>query len=71
MAAAVAEVWGTPFFRGEIYDYAAKLDLQGGYAVKGTVDISTLRHLIEPLEAIRDPMCGWNRLRGRCRRRRV
>jgi hypothetical protein len=55
MAAAVAEVWETPFFRGEIYDYAKKLDLQSGYAVKGPVDISTMRHLVEPLEAIRDP----------------
>jgi hypothetical protein len=40
-------------FRGEIYEYSAKLDLQHGYAVKGLFDINTARHLIEPLQAIR------------------
>lgn len=42
------------FFRGEIYEYAAKLDLQAGYAVKGRVDINSLRQLVEPLRAIRN-----------------
>ena len=44
-----------PAFRGQIYEYAATLNLQQGYAVKGRFDIATLPHLREPLEAIRDP----------------
>ncbi len=51
---AIAGAWHDPF-RGAIYDYARGLDLQVGYAVKGHFDISTARHLIEPLEALRDP----------------
>lgn len=54
MADAMRSAWHPPF-RGQIYEYAAKLNLQAGYAVKGPVDINTLRHLIEPLQAIRDP----------------
>jgi hypothetical protein len=46
--------WSAPF-RGEIYHYANKLDLQKGYAVKGAFDIHSARHLIEPLQAIRNP----------------
>lgn len=44
-----------PPFRGEIYDYAAGIDLQGGYAVKGRFDITTAKHIKEPWEAIRNP----------------
>ena len=44
-----------PSFKGEIYDFARKLDLQRGYAVKGAFDIETARHLIAPLQAIRNP----------------
>lgn len=48
-------VWQPPF-RGEIAEYAAKLNLQRGYAVKGAVDIqNTARHLTGVLEALRDP----------------
>lgn len=54
LAEAIAPAWRPPF-RGQIYDYARKLDLQGGYAVKGPVRIETLPHLVEPLQAIRDP----------------
>jgi len=45
----------SPAFRGQIYEYAGGLNLQAGYAVKGRFDISTLPHLKEPLEAIRNP----------------
>jgi hypothetical protein len=57
-AAIIAEALGHPWlppFRGEIYEYARALNLQQGYAVKGPFDIATARHLIEPLQAIRDP----------------
>lgn len=63
----LAESWRSawsPFFRGEIYEYAAKLDLQAGYAVKGRVDIGVLRHLIEPLQSIRNPKVRLVSIRG-------
>ena len=63
----LAESWALPwrpFFRGEIYEYAEKLDLQAGYAVKGRVDISTLRHLVEPLQAIRNDKVRLVSIRG-------
>jgi Phage terminase large subunit gpA, ATPase domain len=51
---AIASAWQLPF-RGEIYEYAgAAVNLQQGYAVKGAFDINTARHLIEPLQAIRN-----------------
>lgn len=46
----------SPAFRGQIYEYAGGLNLQGGYAVKGRFDISTLPHLKEVFEAIRNPV---------------
>src|SRR5262252_7724875 len=49
----IREAWSAPF-RGEIYQYASGLDLQKGYAVKGAFDINTARHLIGPLQAIRN-----------------
>lgn len=52
LAESIRPSWNPPF-RGEIYEYAGKLNLQNGYAVKGQLDMSTLRHLIEPLRAIR------------------
>lgn len=42
-------------FRGQIHEYAAGLDLQGGYAVRGRFDVLGCRHLLRPLEALRDP----------------
>lgn len=48
----IKSAWQPPF-RGEIYDYARKLNLQAGYAVKGEFDISTARHIIAPMQAIR------------------
>lgn len=54
IAESIAGAW-TPPFRGEIYENARKFDLQAGYAVKGAFDINTARHIIEPLQAIRDP----------------
>ncbi len=54
IADSVRPAWKKPF-RGEIYEYASKLNLQGGYAVKGKLDMATLQHLIEPLRAIKDP----------------
>jgi hypothetical protein len=54
VAESIRSAWQPPF-RGEIYEYARKLDLQAGYAVKGAFDINTARHLIEPLQAIRNP----------------
>jgi hypothetical protein len=54
LASEIRSAWQPPF-RGQIYEYARKLDLQNGYAVKGSFDIETARHLIEPLEAIHDP----------------
>lgn len=44
-----------PAFRGSIENYAEQVDLQGHYAVKGRLELATLRHLIEPLEAFKDP----------------
>lgn len=44
-----------PYYRGSIHEYARKLNLQSSYAVKGQLDLSTARHLIPALEAIRDP----------------
>ncbi len=52
--AAISGAWHDPF-RGAIYDYARGLNLQAGYAVRGHFEIDTARHLIEPLEALRDP----------------
>lgn len=52
------------FFRGEIYEYASKLDLQAGYAVKGRLEMEALRHLIGPLRAIRDPAVRLVSIRG-------
>jgi hypothetical protein len=54
VAESIRAAWQPPF-RGEIYEYARKLDLQAGYAVRGAFDINTARHLIEPLQAIRNP----------------
>jgi Phage terminase large subunit gpA, ATPase domain len=54
MAEAIRSAWEKPF-RGEIWQYARKLNLQNGYAVKGEFDIETARHLLWPLRAIRDP----------------
>lgn len=54
LADSIREAWSPPF-RGQIYEYARCLNLQQGYAVKGPFDIDTIRHLREPLEAIRDP----------------
>lgn len=63
LAEAIRSAWHPPF-RGQIYEYARKLDLQNGYAVKGFVDINTLRHLVGPLEAIRDPLVRLVSIRG-------
>jgi hypothetical protein len=46
--------WSPPF-RGEIYEYAANLDLQNGYAIKGNFDISRSKYLIAPFKSIRNP----------------
>ena len=52
---AIRESWLPPF-RGAIWDYArANINLQHGYAVRGPFDINSARHLIGPLEALRDP----------------
>ena len=50
----IGSAWVKPF-RGEIYDYAAGVDLQQGYAVKGRFDIETARWLREPMQSIKDP----------------
>jgi len=60
---AVAAAWRRPF-RGEVYEYAAKLNLQAGYSVKGAVDMNTLRHLLWPLRALRAPWVRLVSLRG-------
>jgi hypothetical protein len=54
LASSILPAWRPPF-RGQIYDYARRLNLQNGYAVKGNFDIATARHLIEPLEELRNP----------------
>jgi Phage terminase large subunit (GpA) len=54
MSEAIRSAWDAPF-RGEIWEFAKKLNLQNGYAVKGEFDINTARHLMWPLRAIRDP----------------
>jgi hypothetical protein len=46
--------WSLPF-RGEIYEYAADLDLQNGYAIKGQFGIARSKYLIAPFQAIRNP----------------
>lgn len=63
LALSIRSAWRPPF-RGEIYDYSRKLDLQDGYAVKGPVNIDTLRHLVGPLQAIRDPRVRLVSIRG-------
>lgn len=45
--------WTVPF-RGEIYDYAKKIDLQKGYAIKGRFDVNRSRQLKKPFESIRN-----------------
>lgn len=52
---AFREGWELPF-RGEIYDNGRKIDLQNGYAIKGNFEVEKSRYLIEPFEALRDPM---------------
>jgi hypothetical protein len=54
LAQHLVAAWSPPF-RGQIYEYARKLSLGEGYAVKGLVEINTLRHLVQPLRAIRNP----------------
>lgn len=54
LAAAIRDAWQPPF-RGQIYEFAASLNLQAGYSVKGNFDIASAPWLIEPFEAIRDP----------------
>jgi ssDNA-binding Zn-finger/Zn-ribbon topoisomerase 1 len=44
-----------PRFRGSIIDYVSQVDLVGQYTVKDRVDLSLLRHIIEPLKAFEDP----------------
>jgi Phage terminase large subunit (GpA) len=51
---AIAGAWSPPF-RGQIYENAAKIDLQGGYAVKGPFDITTAPHLVQPFREIANP----------------
>lgn len=51
IADSIRPAWRPPF-RGQIHEYAGKLNLQNGYAVKGLIEMATLRHLIEPLMAI-------------------
>lgn len=46
--------WTLPF-RGEIYEYAAGLNLQNGYAIKGQFDISRSKYLIKPFQSVRNP----------------
>jgi hypothetical protein len=46
--------WALPF-RGEIYEYAADLDLQNGYAIKGHFDVSRSKYLIAPFRSVRHP----------------
>jgi Phage terminase large subunit (GpA) len=54
LADSIRSAWLPPF-RGQIYEFAAGLDLQAGYSVKGFFDIRSAPWLIEPFEAIRDP----------------
>ncbi len=63
IAEAIRSAWSPPF-RGEIYEYGARLNLQNGYAVKGAFDISTAPHLREPFEAIADPRVRLVSIRG-------
>jgi hypothetical protein len=46
--------WSPPF-RGEIYEYAANLDLQNGYAIKGNFDVARSKYLIAPFRSVRNP----------------
>jgi hypothetical protein len=46
--------WSPPF-SGEIYEYAANLNLQNGYAIQGNFDISRSKYLIEPFKAVKNP----------------
>lgn len=46
--------WTLPF-RGAIYEYARDLDLQNGYAIKGSFDINRSKYLIAPFNAVLNP----------------
>src|ERR1043166_953765 len=63
LAPCIASAWRRPF-RGKIWEYSAKLDLQAGYAVKGCFDIGSAPWLREPLEAIQDPRVRLVSIRG-------
>lgn len=55
VADAICRAWVPPY-RGRITEYASQIDLtQSVYTVKGKLKLYTLRHIIEPLEAIYDP----------------
>lgn len=45
----------SPFFRGQIYEYGRKLNLQDGYARRGNFDVNTSRYLIDVFHDLRDP----------------
>jgi hypothetical protein len=55
IAGEVYRAWVPPF-RGRITEYAETIDLKENvFAVQGFIKLYTLRHLIEPLEALYDP----------------
>lgn len=46
--------WAPPF-RGEIYDYASKINLQDGYAKTGLFNVHCSRYLIDVFKSLKDP----------------
>lgn len=54
LASCISSAWRKPY-RGSISEYSSQLNLQEGYSVRGRFDIHTVRHIIEPLEAIHNP----------------
>ena len=54
IADAVAPGWQRPY-RGQIYEYGRAIDLQNGYAIKGSFEVEKSRYLIEPFRALLNP----------------
>lgn len=51
---AYAQGWSPPF-SGQIYEWGARLNLQNGYAVKGSFDVNRSSYMRAPFEALKNP----------------
>lgn len=50
---ALRRAWQPPFL-GQIYEYARRINLQQGYGVKGTFDVSRSNYMRKPFESLLD-----------------